>query len=149
MVDLPADVEQTLRDLPDSEWSALQARVRPPDTAEQVRTAAARHVPADMLDSVMGYVDAAKFVDNSGQVDHAKIDEHFGRLFGANDPQQRPHWGQGSGSGGPPAPGDQARAALEKRHGIKRPDTPAAGDQIRPGESAREALAKRHPKGRR
>ena len=71
MVDLPPDVEQTLRDLPDSEWSALQARIRPPDTAERFREIAASVVPASQLDSLMNIANPAAFAIN-GQIDEAR-----------------------------------------------------------------------------
>jgi hypothetical protein len=147
MVELPADVEQTLRDLPDSEWTALQARVRPPDTAEQVRSAVARHVGQDQLDQIMGIVDPTKLLGDDGQVDQRKVQEHFGALFRTQQPEQRRQWGQSSTAGGPPKqPGDDARTALKKRHGVKNEDTtqPGAASRITPGDEARAALQRRH-----
>jgi hypothetical protein len=146
MVDLPPDVEQALRDLPENEWTTLQARLRPPDSAEQLRTAVAQYVPESQLDSIMGIVKASAFLDDSGQVDEAKVDEHFGRLFGADEPQPPRNWGQGSRPGGPPSnPGDTARAALAKRHGVAgNNDEPAPGQHIRTGAAGRAAAAKRH-----
>jgi hypothetical protein len=143
MVELPADIEQTLRDLPDAEWTALQARIRPPDTAEQVRTAAAKHVPADQLDSIMSIVDASKFVTD-GTVDEAKVTQHFGRLFGVQQ-QSPPQRGQHSGQPSGDRPRETVQEALRRRHGVgAAPGEPGAGSQIPSGEKGREALARRH-----
>jgi hypothetical protein len=146
MVELPADVEQTLRDLPDAEWTALQARVRPPDTAEQVRSAVARHVPADQLDQIMGIVNTSAFIRDDGEIDTEKVQENFGRLFGSGEQPRRRDWGQASMNGGPPhQPGDDARSALAKRHGVKNEtDQPGATSRVTPGDAARAALQRRH-----
>lgn len=142
MVDLPADVEQQLRDLPDTEWSALAARVRPPDTAERFREIAATVVPADQLDSFMSIANPAAFASN-GAIDEARVREHLGRIFGAAEP---PRWGQSTGQPvGSGRVGAAGRAALEKRHGVKRADDqPAAGDRITRGAGARAEIAKRY-----
>lgn len=147
MVDLPADVEQQLRDLPDTEWSALQARVRPPDTAERFREIAASVIPSDQLDSFMTVANPAAFATD-GQIDEARVRDHLGRLFGSQEPRQ---WGQSTGHpSGDQRPGDTARRALERRHGAKRADDrPGPGDKITRGADARAALAKRHAKGQK
>jgi hypothetical protein len=146
MVELPAEVEQALRDLPENEWSALQSRLRPPDPAEQVRAAVAQHVPKSQLDAIMGRVKTSAFLDENGQVNEAKVGEHFGNLFGSRQPPAPRQWGQHSGPGGPPTqPGDGAKAALAKRHGVKN-DTnhPTAGTQSARGAGGRAALQRRH-----
>jgi hypothetical protein len=152
MIELPADIEQALRDLPDNEWGALQARLRPPDTSEQLRAAVAQHVPQDRLDAVMSFVDASKFIGENGQVDEQKVQQHMGAFFGANEPPSPRNWGQASYPGGPPSePGQTAREALKRRHNVgSNANEPSAGGQIARGASAKAELQKRYPpKGRR
>lgn len=148
MVELPADVEQALRDLPENEWSALQARLRPPDPAEQLRSAVAQHVPESQLDGVMAVVNTSAFLAEDGQVDQTKVSEHFGRFFGNQQPRRiaPPQRGQYSGNMPGRLPGADARAALGKRHGVQN-DNPTPGPAgIRSGGRGREALARRHGK---
>lgn len=147
MLELTPEQAEQYASMSAAERTAFRARYEPPDTAEQVRTAAAKHIPADQLDSIMGIVDASKFVTD-GTVDEAKVSEHFGRLFGA---QQQPHqWGQRTGFPSSEGPGETGRAALKRRWGVGADqDQPAAGGQIAPGRRGREALALRHPKADR
>lgn len=122
-----------------AEWTAHTARYRPPDTSEQVRTAAAKHVPADQLDSIMAVVDPAKFLGDNGEVDEARVARNFGTLFGT---EQRPRqWGQRTGQPAGARTGETARAAIAKRYGAK-VDPPAPIQH--PGDTARAAHAKRH-----
>jgi len=135
MVELSADVEQQLRDLSQSEWSVLEARLRPPDLPEQVRSYLAQHLAEDQVDTAMGIIDSSKFAGEQGQFDEQKMQQHMG-FFDARIGGQR-NWGQGHGQ----QPGDDARSALEKRHGVK---NPAPLPINRPGDGARAALEKRH-----
>ena len=140
MTDLAPEVEQQLASMGDGEWQALTARLRAPDTTEQLRAAASKHVPADQLDAVMGIVSPTAFV-RDGQVDEALVRQHFGALFGA----QQHQWGQQSGQTPGGRPGDVGRAALAKRHGGQKPPNPTASNSgSRPGQRGRAALAQRH-----
>lgn len=145
MSDEPAYSEQQLAAMSDGEYAALTARLRAPDTAERFRQIAASLIPDDQLDSFMEIANPAAFVTN-GQIDEARVRENLGAFFGSPEQSTPRNWGQTSAPGGPSQrPGDQARTALEKRHGIKRDtDRPGADSRIHPGQSAREALAKRH-----
>lgn len=49
MGDLDPAVEQQLADLSDSDWSALQARVRPPSSAAQLRDIAGKILQGEQL----------------------------------------------------------------------------------------------------
>lgn len=140
----PEQAEEAARMSP-AEWSAHQARYRPPDPAEDVRTAVANHVPEDMIDAVMAVVDPNKFLGGDGKVDEVRVKQHFGAFFGTNEPAQQKDWGQHSPTGGPARhKGDTARAALRKRHGV---DHAPPDPIMRPGDTARAALRKRHGGG--
>jgi hypothetical protein len=146
MAELDPAVEQQLAELSDDAWRSLSARVRPPTSSDQLKSIAAKHIPEDQLPTFMAIANVKAFADENGNIDEAKVQHHASTLFGAGAPQQQRQWGQHSSGGGPgKQPGDDARAALEKRHGVKRnTDAPAPGDQIPPRQSAREALAQRH-----
>lgn len=146
MLELTPEQAAAAASMSPAEWSAHIARYQPPDTAEQLRTAAAQHVPADQLDQIMSIVDPSKFVGDDGAIDQARVSEHFGRWFGPSEPQQPPSWGQQSGGGAPGKQlGDDARAALKRRHGVGADtDQPTAGACIRPGDKGRAALERRH-----
>ena len=144
MADLTPEVEQQLASLSDGDWAALTARVRAPDTTEQLRAAVAKHVSADQLDSIMSITNTAAFV-RDGQIDEALVQRHFGNLFGASAPRQ---WGQSTGSPPGARPGDAGRAAAQKRHGVGNiTDGPPQSDSgIRPGQRARAEIERRYGK---
>lgn len=116
MVELPADIEQQLRDLPESEWTTLAARVRPPDRAEALRSAVGQLVPKEQVDGLMDIINVAAFTDDAGEVNAGKLNQHVGRLFGSQQPQQQaPQWGQQSGKVPGPRPGDLGRVEAARR----------------------------------
>lgn len=138
-------VEQQLADMSDQDWRSLSARVRPPTSSEQLTNVAAQHLSPEHLSTFMAIADPKKLADEHGNVDPAKV-QQASTLFGPRKPQQQRQWGQHSGSGGPGKQlGDDGRAALEKRHGVKSStDAPAAGAQIPAGQEGRAELAKRY-----
>jgi hypothetical protein len=85
MADVPAEVEQQLASMTQGEWAAFSAKVRAPDTAEQLRTAVSQHVSGDRLDAVMRLVNPAAFVDDAGRIDATKVQQHLSTLFGTAD----------------------------------------------------------------
>jgi hypothetical protein len=119
------------------------------DQTEQLRGIVGTVLPPDLRDSFVEYSKLDAFRGEDGQLDTEKVMGHLTAVHLATQRQQQQSqrsWGQHSSGGGPgKQPGDDARAALEKRHGVKRStDQPAAGAQIPRGQSAREALAQRH-----
>jgi hypothetical protein len=119
MTDVPAEVEQQLASMTQGEWAAFSAKVRAPDTAEQLRTAVSQHVSGDRLEAVMRVVNPAAFVDDSGRIDATKVQQHLGTLFG--------------GQGQPGArPGDAGRAAAAKRFGTPSDGPATSTADVRP-----------------
>lgn len=153
MAELDPAFEQQLAELSDDDWRSLSARVRPPTSSEQLKSIAAKHIPEDQLKTFMAIANVKAFADEHGNIDEAKVQTHAARLFGAIEPQQRgtpANYGQGTGQ--PPArqPGEDAREALRRRHGVGADtDQPAAGAGIQPGANGRAAAAKRHGGGKR
>lgn len=146
-MELDPAFEQQLAELSDDDWRSLSARVRPPTSSEQLKTIAAKHISEDQLPTFMAIANVKAFADENGNVDEAKVQHHAARLFGAVDPQQQgttTNWGQSTGQPAGKQRGDDGRAALAKRHGIKADGQPGAGAGIQPGENGRAALQRRH-----
>lgn len=116
-------------------------------------TVASELLAGEQLASFLAVADATKLAGPNGEIDADAISGHLRTLYGISEqPQQAPRWGQQSGSGGPAKqPGDNARAALRKRHNVGADDktTPAPGAQIPRGQGARAELEKRYGKGKR
>jgi hypothetical protein len=154
MAELDPAFEQQLAELSDEDWRSLSARVRPPTSTDSLKAIAAKHISEDQLPTFMAIANVKAFADEHGNVDEAKV-QQASTLFRGGEPQQQgpqSSWGQHSHGNAPgKQPGDDARAALEKRHGVKNDAThPGAGVGIRPGDDARAALEKRHGvKGRK
>ena len=149
MPELPADAEAAIASMTPGEFAAMTAKLRAPDTAEQIRTHAAKFLDGPQLDAFVNAANPAVFTNASGTVDEEKVAGHLTALFATGEPSQQRNWGQSSAAGGPSSqPGDDARSALKKRHGVGA-DTqqPAAGGQVARGQSARAELAKRYKKG--
>jgi len=147
MAELDPAFEQQLAELSDADWRSLSARVRPPTSSEQLKSIAARHIPEDQLKTFMAIANVKAFADENGNIDEAKVQTHANRLFGAIEPQQQgkqANYGQGNGQPPGRQPGDDARSALAKRHGVKPNGEPSAGAGIQPGEKGRAALQRRH-----
>jgi hypothetical protein len=141
--------EQQLAELSDDDWRSLSARVRPPTSREQLRDVASKHIPEGQLDAFLAVVNPKAFANELGDVDEAKVAQHASIIFGVAAPEQSPpapprQWGQHSAGGGPgKRAGDDGRAALQTRHGVKN-DAPQFDQGIRPGDSARAALEARY-----
>jgi hypothetical protein len=146
MAELDPQTEQCLADMSNEDFAALTARVRPPTSTQQLRDIAGKVLEGSALDSFVAVADPKKFAAENGDVDEEKVMGHMTAIFAAGQPQQRRDWGQSSTAGGPPKqPGDNARAALRKRHGVGA-DTNQPGDsgRVSRGENARAALQRRH-----
>ncbi len=129
MAELNPQTEQTLADMSDEDWSALSARVRPATSAQQLKDIAATVIrDKDQLNAFMAIADPKRLAKPNGDIDPEMVSRHATVFFGASNPPG-------------PAPGDIARAELEKRHGVK---TSAPAPIERPGDIARAQLEKRH-----
>jgi hypothetical protein len=149
MAKLDPAFEQQLAELSDDDWRSLTARVRPPTSSGQLREMAGKVLNADQLETFMSAVNPRAFVGENGDVDEARLAGHLTTLFGIEKPPQetsQPHqWGQHSVAGGPSKRvGDDARAALEKRHSVKNDSGPQFDRGIRAGDNARAALERRY-----
>ena len=115
-----------------------------PDLSGQMRSIAQQFISGDALESFVTYAPADAFTTADGNIDEEKVAGHLTAIFATR--QQPKQWGQYSATGGPSKqPGDDARAALEKRHGIKN-DAPQLDQPISRGATARAALDRRHPR---
>jgi hypothetical protein len=122
MAELDPAFEQQLAELSEDDWRSLSARVRQPTSSEHLKTIAAKHIPEDQLPTFMAIADPKRFADETGNIDESKVQHLAGALFGTSEVRQQrqtPQWGQSSGKPPGKRPGDDARAALEKRHGVK------------------------------
>jgi hypothetical protein len=132
MIELPPEIEQQLADLTDAEFSALTARLRAPDNAEQLRELAKTIVPAHAIDAYMSVVDVSKFVGADGTLDEARLRSTLGVLFGTGQ-QQSYDWGQHGGQ--PPGWqfGDGGRAEAQRRAAERngQAGTPAGAEALR------------------
>ena len=83
MSDLSPEAEQALAAMSESEFAALTARLRAPDTREAYREIAKQFAPnEEALDAWMDTVDVSKFVDDKGVLDEARVRSKLGVLFG-------------------------------------------------------------------
>lgn len=151
MTEFPPEIEQQLAGLDEGEWSAFVAKVRPPDTTEAFRSAAAKHISGDQLDALVNAADVSAFTGADGQIDEAKLARNLGALLGSGQQQQQRNWGQTSGAQGPGLkPGDRGRIEAAKRFGGRMdPEIgAAAGAFDGPGAGGRAEAAKRFGKGK-
>lgn len=90
-------------------------------TSELKGIAASVIKDGDQLKSFMAITDPSKFVGENGEIDEEKVMGHLTALYVGSQQQRAPRqWGQYSAPGEPiEKPGATARAALEKRHGVK------------------------------
>lgn len=143
MADLSPEVEQQLASMSEGEWAVLQAKVRAPDTHEQLRAEAAKVLGGDEVraDAFAAVARLDQFTTD-GQIDPAKVARGLNQLLGVRQPT--PQWGQSSGAAPGPQAGDGARAELAKRFGGKA-DSHPVGTPIRKGQAGRDAAARRFP----
>lgn len=119
---------------------------------EQLRGIVGTVLPPDLRDEFVEYSKLDAFRDESGALDTERVMGHLTAINLATQRQSQQsqrNWGQGTGQPPGRQPGDDARSALEKRHGVKRAtDQPAADSQIPRGQNARAELARRHGVGK-
>ncbi|MGH3968898.1 MAG: hypothetical protein ACRDTV_12490 [Mycobacterium sp.] len=129
MSDLPADVEQQLADMDEGAWNAFVAKVRAPDTREQLRTAASQVLNGPALDAFTDSADLSKFTGDDGRIDEERVMGRLTALFGTHSSPA--NFGQHSG-GNPasPRPGDGGRAEAAKRFRLG-PRTEVVTDPLR------------------
>lgn len=117
------------------------------DLSEKLRSVAGQVLSGPALDSFVTYAPIVAYTTESGEIDQDKVMGHLTALHAARMAQP-PQWGQASAPGGPPyQPGDGARAALRRRHGVgvNGPSQPGPHSRIAPaGALGRAALHKRH-----
>jgi hypothetical protein len=111
--------EEYLAELPDAEFASLTARVRPPASADQLRTAAAAHIDGDQLEAFLKVANKTAFLNDQGDIDPAKVQQSIGGLFGISAPPGPAHQSFGQNTPHPPmpGPGDLGRAEAAKRFG--------------------------------
>ncbi|ORW85974.1 hypothetical protein AWB92_26725 [Mycobacterium sp. IEC1808] len=119
------------------------------DLTEQLKSVASQVLSGDQLAAFMAVADANRCAGPDGNIDADKVSADLRTLYGISEqpPAQprAPQWGQHSGPPGPPArPGDTARAALAKRHGVKNDTNPPASTQSARGAAGRAAAQRRH-----
>lgn len=128
---MPDDVERQLREMSDTEWDALTARLRAPDAGEALRSVASKYISGERLEAICALMPASVFVNEAGEVDEARVAGLLRGMFPDIPPAQAgPRWqDHGQHSPEPPSPGlgDRGRAAAEKRfHGVQ-PATGSSG----------------------
>lgn len=136
MAELSPEVEQQLASMTAGEFSALTAKVRAPDTAEQLRTIAAKHVSGARLEAVLSVANPAVFAGDDGQIDEAKVARSLGLIFGQPARQFDNFGQQAKLTQVPPTPGEYGAAEAAKRFGTPK-DPPPNGRRGNGG--AREA----------
>jgi hypothetical protein len=148
MGNLPADIEQQLASMSEGDFNAFIARVRAPDTTEQLRTALAKHISGDQLEAVLKVANTAAFVDEHGAVDESKVSQSLSGMFGVVPDGGPPHQDFGQNTPRPPQPGPGERGAAEaaRRFGGQQPNTPRTG---RGAGGAAEAAKRFGPKEQR
>lgn len=143
MAELPDDIEQQLREMSDSDWDGLTARLRSPDPGEALRSALAKYISGSRLDAVSAVMSTSAFVNEAGEVDEVKVAGLMRRMFpnevaagprfqGFGQHQDFPSSGYGAVEqhrhgpmlGGDP--GDRGHIEAQKRfHGLKPPGSSA------------------------
>jgi hypothetical protein len=126
----------------EGDFSAFVARVRAPDTTEQLRTALSRHISGDQLEAVLKVANTAAFVDEHGAVDETKVADSLGGLFGINTGPTPMDFGQNRPPPPQPGPGERGAAEAARRFGGQHAPAHTSG---RGAAGAAEA-AKRFPR---
>lgn len=114
------------------------------DQREELRGIVGDILPPELRDQFTEYARMDAFRDDDGEIDKEKVMGHLTAIHFATQPQTRPSqrsWGPHTGQPAGAGVGDAARAALEKRHGVKNPSPSPA---VNPGVLARAALPKRY-----
>jgi hypothetical protein len=110
------------------------------DLNEQLQAVAAQVLTPDQLTAFTAVADAQKFAGENGDIDAEKVIGQLRTVFRISDTRTY-NWGQSSGQPAGKNGGDDARAELEKRHGVKvsPPVAPKQG-----ADHAHAELEKRH-----
>ena len=125
--DLPPEIEPQLGALSDDEWSALTSKLRAPDSAEQLRTAAGKVLTGQALEGFMAVADVSRFVDATGAVSEEVVMGRLTAMFGVAD-EHSPRWqnfGQHQPAAPEPGPGDRGKMEARKRFGSPGADAQA------------------------
>jgi hypothetical protein len=125
MVNLPPEVEQQLGALSNDEWSTLTAKLRAPDSTEQLRTVAGQVLSGAALESFMAVADVSKFTDDKGAIAEEAVMGRLTALFGVADERGPTHadFGQYRAAPPEPGPGDRGKAEAARRFGPRGADT--------------------------
>jgi hypothetical protein len=115
------------------------------DPDEQLKSVASQWLSGDQLAAFLAVADAKKCVNANGEIDAEAVIGNLRTLYrlGEQRPQPR-QWGQTTGSPPGKNAGDDARAALQKRHGVQSTYEPPPGPDAARGQRGRAALQKRH-----
>lgn len=116
MADLPPEMEQALADMDEGSWSALVAKVRAPDSREQLRTAAGQVLSGAALDAFVDSADPSRFTGDDGQISEERVMGRLTALFGTSHQDgSGQSWGQHSGNQPGSRPGDAGRIEATRR----------------------------------
>jgi hypothetical protein len=137
MAELSPEVEQHLASMSDGEFAALTAKVRAPDSTEQLRTFASKVLSPQQLESFMAFADVSKFADANGSVTEESVVGRLTGMFGGAGGQQ---FGRRGEAGKAAA---ARRFNLETDEAINSPPPPSLS---RPGEKGRAAAQRRFNK---
>lgn len=142
MVELDPATEQQLAELSADEWhawkDALEARVRPPTSAQKLKEIASQVISGDRLSGFLKAANPKAFTDEAGNIDEAQVLQSLRTLFdlppaGANPRHQQ--FLQYAPPPPSPGPGDRGKAEAGRRFKGERPPTGSA--------SMNEQVAKR------
>lgn len=81
MPELSPEIEEELRNMSESDWAALIAKVRPPDLTEEYREIAATMLNADGFDLCMQYAKIDAFVTDDGHIDAPRLRDALRNVF--------------------------------------------------------------------
>lgn len=140
-----AAAREYVRGLTADERHQFEVETRPPVTAEQLKSVAARVLSDSQAAAWVDSVDPSKLTNNEGAVDEVKVMGHLTALFGVQ-PQQpkRRDWGQSTGAPQGKFPGAAGRAEAEKRFRLNKRATAV----VNPGAAAAPPGAETGPGAR-
>lgn len=144
MADLTPEIEQQLAGMNEGEWAVLTAKVRAPDTAEQLKSIASKVISGPQLDAFTAAADTSKFVGDNGQIDESKVMGHLTALFGVSQEGPPHEWGQNAAPqiGLSPMQQGLAEAARRGYVGDGAPKTPPGANREGLAEAKRRGYIK-------
>jgi hypothetical protein len=151
MPDLSPEVERQLANMSDTEFAALTARLRCPDSIEQLRAIAAKTLQPEQVESWMFGRDPSAFTNANGEIDEAAAVANMIAVHGASVQQQQQPQPQVWGRDPEPVygPGAGGRIEAAKRFGKQAPTSPPkaqpapASTHTGPGAAGAAAAARR------